>query len=114
MSRIVVRALAVGFGFAVTTGAIALRDSVVSSSRSGDLLGALDVAAYCRKTDGPTALAINIRNDAEGWRCQSKVNGILASSDVEYDRACAVMFGSPARAESSNAAAPYSWRCYRT
>ena len=113
MNRLVRGTLAVGFGFGVTTGAIAVRDSVLATDHRGEKLGTLDVAAFCRKRHGAAAIAIDIRNDAIGWRCQTKTNGIIASADVDYDKACSAMFGPPAHAQSSDIKWAYSWLCYR-
>jgi hypothetical protein len=113
MNRWAKGAIAVTAGFSVATAAIEITSRIHSAEHAGTKLGRLDLRDFCTKAYGDGALAINLRNDAVGWKCSAKVNGIVSGYDIDYDQACAQMYDSPAYASSYDISWAYSWECFR-
>jgi hypothetical protein len=109
--RLSLRALGFAVGFAgalVTIGAAdwaGERDLVEEY-----VAGELDFFAYCRAQDPDLSAAI-YTNDARGWRCQGRRNGIWGRDEIDVNAACRQQYGPEARAVASDPASPYSWTC---
>ena len=102
----------IGFavGFSVAIGIIVVTELSGNTPRRGEVLGRLDVTAYCRQGDEPLDAALRTE-DAHGWRCVGHRNGIWGFEEVDFDAACQDQFGDRARAQTTDLQAADSWQC---
>lgn len=114
MNRWLHGSLALCAGFISTVVALHLADSTAGSTEApGTKLGDLMPLDYCTAVYGDRASAVQISDDAYGWRCWVTVNGLLTPHEIDYSKACEVLYKPPAYAESFNVSWPYSWQCFR-
>lgn len=104
------RLLGFAVGFATALGIIVVTEASGNIPRRGEVLGSLDVAAYCRQTEEPLEPALR-EQDAYGWRCVGRRNGIWGFEEVDYDAACRSQYGRRARATTTDPESPDSWTC---
>lgn len=104
------RLLGFAVGFAAAIGIILATELSSNTARSGEVLGRLDVQEYCRANDEPLDAALRT-DDAFGWRCVGRRNGIWGFEEVDFDAACRSQYGSRARAVSTDREAADSWQC---
>lgn len=103
---------AVGFGVALVI-VVATQLSRDAREPSTTVLGTLDVSEYCRS--GEFELEAVLRSDdAMGWRCEGRRNGILGVDPVDFDHACQQQFGAAATAVSVDHDSPYALQCVAT
>jgi len=107
-----VLALCTGFVCAVTAITIA-EDQEPNGLPVGSKLGALDMAAFCRKEYGMQSTAIRIGGGAGDWRCWVQHNNVLERVEIDTDEACVTMYGPPAYSESFDPGSAFSWECFR-
>ncbi len=114
MNRWLRGGLALCAGFVSAFVAIHVADNNHSSSVvPGTELGDLRPLDYCTAAYGDRATAVQISNDAYGWRCWVTVNGLVTPHEIDYSKACEVLYSPPAYARSYNVDWPYSWQCFR-
>lgn len=102
----------IGFaaGFTITLGIIVATELSTNRPNSGELLGPLDLVAYCDQGDEPLMAALRTE-DAYGWRCVGRRNGIFGFDEIDFDAACRHQYGRHARAVTNNPDAADSWEC---
>jgi hypothetical protein len=114
MNRWLHGGLALSAGFVSALLAIHVADSGHPSTVvAGTKLGDLKPLDYCTTAYGDRATAVQISNDAYGWRCWVTVNGLVTAHEIDYGTACEVLFSPPAYAQTYNVDLPYSWQCFR-
>lgn len=102
----------VGFTAALTI-IVATELSRDTDGPSTDVIGIPDVFEYCRS--GEFALEAALRSDdADGWRCVGRRNGIWGFDPVDFDDVCHRQFGNSATAHSEDPESPYAWQCVAT
>lgn len=104
------RLLGFGVGFVTALGIIVATELSSNTPRSGEVLGRLDVTAYCRAGDEPLEAALR-SEDAYGWRCVGRRNGIWGFDEVDFDAACRSQYGSRARAVTTDRQSANAWQC---
>lgn len=104
------RLLGFAVGFAAALGIIAATELGADTSTRGEVLGHLDIAAHCRAADEPLDAALR-SEDAFGWRCIGRRNGIWGIERVDVDAACRQQYGPRARAVTTDVDEPNSWTC---
>jgi hypothetical protein len=103
--------LSVGFLVAIgTITAVEFRRSERSADQAWVLAGNMNAFEYCMRADG-NLRAVLRNNDAFGWRCMGRRNGIWGFETVDVALACVQQYGPKARAETSDSSDPMSWRC---
>lgn len=104
------RLLGFTVGFATALGIIVVTEASDNILRRGEVLGSLDVAAYCRQAEVPLEPALR-EPDAYGWRCVGRRNGIWGFEEVDFDAACRHQYGDRARAVTTDRQSADSWTC---
>lgn len=104
------RVLGFAVGFIAALGIILVTELSGNTPRSGELLGRLDVTAHCRQGDEPLEAALR-SDDAYGWRCVGRRNGIWGFEEVDFDAACRNQYGRRARATTTDPESPDAWQC---
>ncbi|MCU1504098.1 MAG: hypothetical protein JWM12_3452 [Ilumatobacteraceae bacterium] len=112
MKRILRSAAALLFGFGVTIAALGV-SAKVSEDKNGSYIGKLDFQRYCQLTYGTTAGAYAVAQDAYGWRCATRPNGLFTPRQIVADLACEKLYGTPSHAQTFDATWLFSWECFR-
>jgi hypothetical protein len=111
-SRALVRRV-IGFVVGFTTALAIIVATEVS--RNADtaavrVVGDLDVFEYCRTGDFELEAALR-DEDAFGWRCVGRRNGIWGFEEVDFHDACRSQHGDTAIARTDDPSSPYAWHC---
>jgi hypothetical protein len=99
----------VGFTAAVTI-IVATEFSRNSATAERRVVGELDVFEYCRGGEFQLEAALR-QDDAYGWRCVGRRNGIWGFDEVDFDDACRIHHGPDAAAVTDDPQSPYAWQC---
>ncbi|CAN5496671.1 hypothetical protein BH23ACT3_BH23ACT3_15290 [soil metagenome] len=99
----------VGFGAALAI-IVATEFSRSQTPVDSRVVGDLDVFEYCRGGEFQLEAALR-QDDAYGWRCVGRRNGIWGFDEVDFDDACRVQHGPDAAAVTDDPQSPYAWQC---
>lgn len=102
----------VGFtaGFLIALSIILVTDASTNRPVGGEVLGELDLMAYCDGGIDPLMAALRT-DDAFGWRCVGLRNGIWGFDEIDFDAACRQQYGRRAQARTTDPEQPDSWQC---
>jgi hypothetical protein len=99
----------VGFAAALTI-IVATEFSRNATPGESRVVGDLDVFEYCRGGEFKLEAALR-QDDAYGWRCVGRRNGIWGFDEVDFDDACRTRHGPEAAAVTADPQSPYAWQC---
>lgn len=97
----------VGFATALVI-IVATEMSRNAETVASETLGPLDVFEHCRDSGLEAALR---DDDAYGWRCVGRRNGIWGFDELDFDAACRRQYGDGASAATDDPTSPYAWQC---
>ncbi len=103
----------VGFSVGFATALVIIVATEMSWSAetvASRVLGPLDVFEHCRNSEFELEAALR-HDDAYGWRCVGRRNGIWGLDELDFDAACREQFGEGASAVTADPASPYAWQC---
>lgn len=74
------------------------------------VVGIPDVFGFCRANDAGLEAALR-SNDAYGWACVGRRNGIWGFEGIDLTEACRLQFGPSSTAATDDPDSPYGWTC---
>lgn len=103
-------AAAIGFSGAFIVGTASQLGSE-GRVTPGTTLGQLDFMRYCRETYGDGFAATLVADDAFGWRCAGRRNGVWGLDEIDVADACVTQYGRRARPHTWDPDVATSWEC---